>query len=330
MKNILFLTLIASTTLWSCNSANTAEKKANIGELPTFDAPIHIKNDFENGFLTKFKQKELPLKITNDITIQDTIPAKDVMQYILATADKEKMTALQDFYGENEAITRKGLEDRFLNQDKNIFMVLNFGYGQRYEINPNFYTLTFHIIPTFMEGSNAYTYLANFDKTGKMLDAIQIASNAGYVDMQQHKITEITAKGRIKVESKNIKRGGFEDGSKDFTEFAYAIYKLTEAGKLLVEEERYTGLSGNFAGKESAETFKIEQYAAHIQVVYQAAPDAFLQEELEVVQFNKDTRTIIAKHREKDLQFVLTYDQDMKKIICKTSTGKTLNLSRKG
>ena len=329
MKKTYLLAILASATLWSCNSANTTEKKSHVASLPTFDSPIRIKSDFERDFLAKFKQKELPLGITNEITIQDTIPATDVIQHILVTAGKEKMSALQDFYGENEAITRKGLEDRFLNQEKSIFMVLNFGYGQRFNINPDFYTLTFHVIPTQMEGSYAYSYLANFDKAGKMLDVVQIASNAGYVDMQQHKITEITAKGRIKIESKNIKRGGFDDGSKDFTEFAYTTYSITEAGKLLVEEERYTGLSGNFVGKESSEIFKIEQYAAHIQVVYQAAPDAFSQEELEVVQFNKDTRTIIAKHREKDLQFVLTYDQDMKQITCKASTGKTINFSRK-
>ncbi len=329
MRKILMLALTASTILVSCNSANTTEKKATATKLPNLDTKITQESNFEKDFLPLFKPQTLPFKVSQNIKIQDTIKANEVMQHIILPAGKEKITAFQDFYGENEAMTRKGLEDRFLNQEKNIFMVLNAGFGQRIDLHPDFYTLTFQVIPTFMEGSYAYTYLANFDKKGNMIDAVQIAAQAGYTDRQQFTTTEINAEGQIKIENKSIKRGGFEDGTKDFTEFAYTTYKINPKGKLGIEQELYTGLSGNFVGKESAEIFRIEQHDTRLQVVYQAAPEATEQYQLEVVQFNPSTRTIIAKHPEKDLQFVLTYDQPMKQISAKTSTGKSFSLTRK-
>ena len=332
MKNISIMLLLAGATTWSCTTGNTAENKAVVGKLPVLASPLYIKDAFEKDFLSKFKSFDLPTKTSTQISLGDTIPAKSVLQYILEPAHEAKLSAFLDFWGDNEELketTRKGLEDRALNPEKSGFMVLNAGYGQRLNLHPNFYTLTFQIIPTFMEGGFAYTFLVNYDKAGKMMDAIQISANAGYVDMQLYKIAEITTDGLIKIESKNIKRGGMQSGTADFTELAYTHYKITDTGRLATEFERYTGFSGNFEGKEGTEIFKIEQYPSHLQVVYQPAPDMLPQVELEIIQFNKDTRTIIAKHPEKEQQFILTYDQDLKIITCKNSEGKQTNLSRK-
>jgi|GEM_PF-2791452 len=333
MKNTPLFFLLTSAILWSCNTANTTEKKASVGKFPPLGAPIQTTADFEKDFIGKFATTELPIKTSTKFALGDTMSAQNVIQYILEPAHKAKITTFVDFWGENDElkeITRKGLEDRFLNLDKSIFMVLNAGYGQRLNLNPDFYTVTFQIIPTYMEGGYAYMFLVNYDRAGKMLDAVQISANAGYVDMQLYKMAEITSEGLIKIESKNIKRGGMEEGSADFTELAYTHHKILKNGKLSIEFERYTGFSGNFAGKEGTEIFKIEQYPTDLQVMYQPAADMMPEVRLEVVQFNKDTRTIIAKHPEKDLQFVLTYDQDLKFIVCKSSIGKTINLSRKG
>jgi hypothetical protein len=328
MKKLSIIFLLAGA-VWSCNSAKTAERQASTNQLPAMDSPMRVKGNFEKEFLAKFPVAELPMKINTQIVLGDTIPAQNVIQYILESASEAKVNAFADFWGENENMTRKGLEDRFLNQDKNVFMVLNFGYGSRLHLHPDYYTVCFQVIPTFMEGSYAYTYLVNFDKVGKMLDAVRLSANEGYVDMQMFKTAEITADGLIKIESKNIKRGGMQDGTADITEFAYLQYKATEKGVLSLLSERYTGYSGNFEGKESSEIFKIEQYPAHLQISYLPTPDGSEQIDLEMVQFNKETRTIIAKHPEKDVQFVLTYDQDMKKIVCKSSEGKTISFARK-
>jgi hypothetical protein len=328
MKKTYIAVLLAGISLWGCKNPNTTAQKASSQELPSINSPIHMADEFEK-FATRFSVGKLPIKTKTEISLGDTIPAKDVLQYIIEPAEKAKIPALSDYYGEYAEATRKGLEDRFLNQEKSVFMVLNFGFGQRLDLHPDFYTLTFQVIPTFMEGGYAYQYVANFDKAGNLLDAVQLGANAGYVDMQLFKVAEITKEGSIIVESKNIKRGGLEDGASDFTEFAYLTYKLDKTGKFNTEAERYTGFSGNFEGKESSEIFKIEQYPSYLQISYQPASDGFQPVNLEVVKIDKITRTIIAKHPEKDLQFVLTYDQDMKQIVCKSSAGKTLNLSRK-
>jgi hypothetical protein len=329
MKKTFTVVLLAGISLWGCKNANNTAQKASSQELPTLDSPLHSKNNFDT-FASKFSVGKLPLKTKTAIALGDTIPAHEVLQHLIAPAEKEKISALGDYYGENTEITRKALEDRFLNQEKSIFMVLNFGFGQRLDLHPDYHTLAFQVIPTFMEGGYAYQYIANFDKTGKLLDVVLSGANAGYVDMQQFRVAEITQDGLIKVESKNIKRGGIEDGTNDFTEFTYLTYQLNKVGKFETKEERYTGFSGNFEGKENAEIFKIEQYPAYTQISYQPASDGFQPVQLEVIKIDKQTRTIIAKHPEKDLQFVLTYDQDMKQIVCKNSAGKTFNLSRKG
>jgi hypothetical protein len=179
-----------------------------------------------------------------------------------------------------------------------------------------------------MEGDYAYTYLANYNKKGELIDAIQVAANADYVDMQTLKESKINAEGKIATIGKTIRRGGMEDGSRDFTEFAYLNYTLNPVGKFEITKESYTGLSGNFSGKESKEMLKIDQFGEELHVFYQATAEAPLDQELEIIQHDTKKNTLIVQLPESSTRFTLTYDKDRKALTCKKSDGSSVDFVR--
>ena len=346
----IIATLALSVALFACNAKsqtsndNKGQKSAN-----QKDALNQKTTDFERNFLAKFPLGNMPLELGTVVKITDTIPATLVITHILEAAENNKIKTFSDYWGDVRinSTTKKGLEDRFLDMKNSVFMVLNFGYGQRLDLDSSYYSVLFQVIPSFLEGGYAYTYLANYSKKGEMLDAVRISANAGYVDMQLLASARIDKDGKITLESKNIKRGGLQDGSADFTEIASLAYKVDKDGKITIEQEKYSGFSGNFEGKETPETLKIEESPrsfevsyngtevpqekgkSYLQVLYKPSSEMQPDVALEIVKFDKANNTIIAKHPEENLQFVLVYDANKKSIQCKTSTGKTFNLNRK-
>jgi hypothetical protein len=315
---IKYLTLLTAAFFFFYTSCGTAQRekppKAAIA-LP--DAGLGIgKVNFEQDFLAKFKPADLPYLANGEFTPLDTIPSQLVISQILEPAEQIQSGAFGDFWGTepSKKETREALNHRFIDPDKNIFRVLNFGFVNRLNLNENFYSLVFKIVPTEMEGSYSYTYLANYSKSGQFVDAVQIGGVAGYVDFESKWESKIKPSGKIELNTTTIKRGGMEDGSQDFTEYATLQYELADKGNFTILSEKYTGFSGNFKNPHTQEYVYIEEFSnGDVQIAFQAPKQD--RQQLEVIDFDKSKSQITAQ-TEAGKKMVFTFDMDKKTMVC--------------
>lgn len=325
MKYRAFTFLISFFIFFFSNCGTAQKEQADTAKISLPDAGLLPLGDspFERDFVAKFKVLNLPFLGDAEATIQDTISADLVIQNILEKAEKAGSNTFKDFWGDDKIKeeTRKGLKDRFLNLDKNVFMVLNFGYVGRLPLSNAYFSLIFKTVPTFMEGGYAYTYLANFSKEGEFIDAVQIGGVAGYVDIQSNWTSKIDAEGKIVVNAKTVKSGGMEDQTADFTELAYLTYQIDSKGAFILQKEKHTGFSGNFKNIESQEFVYVEEFPGDLRIRYESAEQA--QTELEVVKFDKPKNLIVAKNPENGKELTLTYDSDKKLLTCALNGKKT-------
>lgn len=309
-------------TLFACSSAQDSSKKDTLRQ--SNKASFVENTTFEKEFVAYFKVASLPYSAQSKMDMQDTIPAKLVIKDIFEPAESANLHSFDDFWGNDEmkSITTKGLEDRYINVDKNAFAVLNFGYINRLQLNESFYSLIFQAVPTYMEGGYSFTYLANYTPSGELIDVLQIAGNAGFVDLISAWKGEISESGEIKIENKTIKKGGMEDGSDDFSEFAYLVYQIAKNGKFELVNEKYTGISGNFIHADTKEMFKIDQSNAEMRISYKTKIDAEMEEELKIIKFDKEKNSIIAQTEDQQKKFTLTFNDTKTGFVCQKNDSK--------
>jgi hypothetical protein len=326
---IKYLTLLTASCFFFYTGCGNAQKenaqKANI-LLPDGGVKLQ-KINFEQDFLAKFKPADLPYIANGEFTPLDTMPSELAISQILEPAEQIQSGTFGDFWG-TEPIkkeTREALSHRFINPDKNIFRVLNFGFVNRLAWNENFYSVIFKIVPTEMEGSYSYTYLANYTKAGKFIDAVQIGGVAGYVDFESKWESKVKPDGKIELNTTTIKRGGMEDGSQDFTEYATLQYGLAEKGNFTILSEKYTGFSGSFKNAHTQEFVYIEEFSnGDVQVAFQAPNQD--RQQLEVIDFDKSKNQITAQ-TEAGKKLTFTFDTDKKAMVCALN-GKASNFVR--
>ncbi|MCU0446127.1 MAG: hypothetical protein MUE85_14565 [Microscillaceae bacterium] len=324
-----YLTLLTASFFFAYTGCGTAQKEKPHKAAMTIPDGGAVSNplNFEKDFIDKFKPAALPYEADAVLTPLDTMPAHLAIELILEPAAQAQSGTFGDFWGTEDIKkeTKEALQNRFINADKNIFRVLNFGFGQRIQLSEDFYSLIFKIVPTEMEGSYSYTYLANYTKAGKFIDAVQIGGVAGYVDFESKWESRVKREGTIDLQTTTIKRGGMEDGSQDFTEYATIQYGLEPEGKWVILQEKYTGFSGDFKNPTTQECVYIEEFGnGDVQIARQLPKQD--REQLIVTQLDKSKNLIIAQ-TESGKEMTFTFDLDKKSITC-AQNGKNSNFVR--
>ncbi|MDX2303745.1 MAG: hypothetical protein NW226_13150 [Microscillaceae bacterium] len=281
-------------------------------------------------FIQTFQLAELPFQTDEKYEIQDTIPANIVIKHILDASQESSPENFKELW-ENEEIkeiTRKGLEDRYINVENNAFAVLNFGFVNKLEISQNYHTVIFKYIPTFMEGYYSYTYLANYNLEGKLIDVVRIGGLAAYVDMQNKWTATVHKNGKIEVQGQAVKKGEMFGQSEDFIENFEQNFQSDDQGNIELIKEKYSSFSGSFKAKNKGEVLRIEEFFDQVNILYQESADISSEQSLDIIEIDKDKNKIIAQFPNSPEQIIITYNADRTAFTCKNESGKTLEYIR--
>lgn len=277
-------------------------------QLSTLDS-----SEFEKNFLVHFN----PIEATEyhaqiEKAIEDTIEVDLVVNYLLEAAEKAELNIFDEYWSGDEVkqVTLKGLHDRWINVEQNAFAVLNFGFLGRLKTNQNFYTLLFQCHPTFMEGQYAHIYLANFDRQGKMMGGLKVASATGYVDMQLQQEALIDDQGHISIKTSSIKKGEMFGRAEDYIEESQLTYKMSPDGAIEMDRQRHSGYSGRYLSQDSEEIILIEAFFDEIYVTFQKDAHSFGEQNYQVNEFNQKKREMNVLSSDNQEAFKLSYNAD--------------------
>ncbi len=328
------LMLIIGVMVLSVLACGSKQKKIGENELAQTMLPKDYEpkdtTSFESQFVLHFRSADLPLEISSQYQIEDTIPVDVVLDNILEAAALADLNAFEDLWGnpEIQEITRKGLQDRYIDVEKNAFAVINFGYLYTLPLSEDFHSLVFKYIPMFMEGSYVYTYLANYTPEGKLIDVVRIGGTAGYVDMEQEWKSTIQENGEIEVKTQVIKKGDMYGEDRDFVEKALVKYQMSQSGKFEIINQNFSSFSGSFQAKNSGEVFRIEEYFGDVNILYQPDPESVNEKELEVLEIDRQQNKITTRLPNSDQKMVLSYDSTRSHFVCNQSQGKAKEFVR--
>ena len=320
---LILLTLCIFVLDQNSTFAQTSEENRKLTASP-------ISYNSALGFLESFSDTNLPYQTDEEYAIQDTIPAEQVIQHILEASQNVAPDVFKDLWENQEMreITIKGLRDRYINVEENSFAVINFGMVNKLNISEKFQTVIFKYIPTFMEGIYSYTYLANYDTKGNLIDIVKIGGMAGYVDMQNKWSATVSKNGKIEVKGKSVKNGQMFGTNEDFIETAELTYQLDKEGNINLTKQKFSSFSGSFIRETHEEIIHIEEFFDEINIIYQPSPDNFSEQPLKVINFNKKKNQIITQFPDSLEQVVITYNANHTRFICKNESGDTWEYTR--
>lgn len=321
----LFFVLFISACSTSSSQKNKVVvfKEAGVGEL----------SDFEKNFVSNFQSGSLPYSTQNKIKINDTIASEKVIKYIFEPAERANSTLFRDYWGDDEInqITKKGLEDRFLNVDNNVFSVINFGYVNRIELNDQFYSLIVRCVPTFLEGAYAYDYLIHYSKEGEFIDALKIGVIAAYADMESYRKSQITSSGTIDIQEKTIRRDPAATEKNEFIETSTKRISPDKKGNFQLINENYSAFSGNFISEKSQQMFLIYEHPNTVEAYFQdlkSGMEGAAMVVLNVEAVNKAKNEIKLSNPESNESYVLLYDKNKSSFHLKDTKGAVQSFQR--
>lgn len=330
---LLLVCIFIISFLGSCSKKanDSQEEKLTRSMLPKDGLSSGDSSSFEQEFVSQFRAGSLPYETSLSYTIDDTIPAEFVIQNIFEAAKTSEVSLFNIFWGDEETqkITRQGLENRYINVDKNAFNALNFGFLHRVNLHSNYYSLIFQCIPSFMEGSYKYTYLANYTNDGKLIDALQIGGLAGYVDIQQKWQGSINEAREVKVENTTISDAEAFNKEKDFVEKSTLVYQILENGKFEMKDQQYSSFSGDFQSVEGKEFFKIEEFFDEIIISYSQNPETEATEALEIINIDQKNKQITAQLPHSTKHVILQFDKHKTNLVRKDEQGETQKYRRR-
>ncbi|GAB4395440.1 MAG: hypothetical protein OHK0053_03300 [Microscillaceae bacterium] len=285
--------------------------------------------EFAEKFLAHFKKAELPFSLDTSYTLADTIPADLVIRYVLEAAEAAQLDYFKDYWGDEESrqMTRQGLNDRFIDVSKNAFAVLNFGFGPRLWLHPDYISLVVHFIPTFMEGRYRYTVLLNYRPNGQLVDVLPIGQISDYVDMSEWVSAQIKAPDEIVVNTQLIHYGAMYNQASDYTEEARQVFALNTQGTFRLDTEQYSAFSGKFVAEKQDQRFTVAQVFDEIRVHYTPHAEA-PEEELKILKVEADKNLLIAERPGLKTAFTLRYDEQKATFTCQNERGEKVAFRR--
>ncbi len=265
-------------------------------------------------FLSKFSANvSFPYQIDAVENWHDTIPANMVILHIFQKAHKAGLGTFYEFWGENahtNLITQKALHDKQINPEKNVFMVMNVGFGKKFTFpNTTGQSFIIHINPTLMEGTYSYSYLVHYAPNGDMIDALQLSGQAGYVDMQQSWASQIQKNGKIQTQHTLWQRAEMGMGE-DFKENNETFFQVQNNGKVQLIKKVYESIAGEFADENGS--FRIIKTRNNIRVIYANEQE----KELEIITYNPKNNKILVKMPQTNQVTELNFNFDKTELVC--------------
>ncbi|TAE46699.1 MAG: hypothetical protein EAZ06_04755 [Cytophagales bacterium] len=260
----------------------------------------------QNNFFEHFSIVNLPYRASSYTLWKDTISSQYVVERIFEKANKKGIPTFQDFWREeSKQMTIDALEAKYINVEKKQYAALNAGYGVILPYSSHFRTIIFHLSPLLMEGSYDYSYIVTFDFDNNMIDALQIAAKAGYVDVQTESESLIGRNGKITTQQTIKKYEKISiDNVPDLVENADFVYQIdNKSGKIQLISQNYSGFSGNFVNNN--EKWQLLHSPTQLKILYEVTFNNTLQE-LEVIFYDREKGEIIAQNNQKQqyhLQF---------------------------
>ncbi len=252
----------------------------------------------QNNFFERFSIVTLPYRASSYTIWKDTISPKIAIQSIFEKADKKGLPTFYDFWREeSKQMTIQALEAKNIDVHKQQYAALNLGFGVILPYSPHFKSVIFHLSPVLMEGSYHYSYLVNFDFNGNMIDALQIATRAGYVDIQTEAESFIDANGKITIQQ-NVRK--YEkisvDNTPDLVENSDFVYQMDyHSGKINNISQKFTGFSGNFISKN--EKWQLLHSPSQLRILYEITLQTKSNfQELEVIYYDREKGEITAQN----------------------------------
>lgn len=252
----------------------------------------------QNDFFERFSIVTLPYRASSYTIWKDTISPKIAIQYLFEKADKKGLPTFHDFWREeSKQMTIQALEAKNINIEKQQYAALNLGFGVILPYSPHFKTIIFHLSPVLMEGSYHYSYLVSFDFEGNMIDALQIATKAGYVDIQTESESLISENGKITLQQ-NIRK--YEkisaDNIPDLVENSNFVYQIDYiSGKIKPISQKFTGFSGNYVSKN--EKWHFLHSPSQLRILYEITLQTQSElQELEVIYYDREKGEITAQN----------------------------------
>jgi hypothetical protein len=148
-----------------------------------------------------------------------------------------------------------------------------------------------------------------------MIDAIQIATKAGYVDIQTEGEGLVQKTGNITITQTTKKYEKISnDNVPDIEELTLLTYHLDEkTGTFHLKNQKYTGFSGSFA--QENERWHLQQSPTKLEIAYQInitqkEPQIY---EAEVVHYNREKGEITAKLTHNQEKITLLFDENKTK-----------------
>lgn len=141
----------------------------------------------------------------------------------------------------------------------------SFYYLNRLQVNSQFHTLLFRVKGwAYMEVGIDMIFVANFTKTGKLIDARAVS-----YQMLNHINSKIIAQGiidknTIKIEETHtLYQGSLNEKRKEIKQPAKIEYVIAPNGKITLKNARFEGINGNFKSYNHpyAYTFYINYYS---------------------------------------------------------------------
>ncbi len=336
-RTYFFIWLIAGLScLWgACSNPRSPQAKPQENSPPTqllayTQAPIQDTNKVFREFVQNFPDTSLPTEIRIPEILKDTMPADIVVEFILEAAKKAQIPTFLEYWGdaESQALTREGLANRFINVDESVFAVLNFSYGKRLQLHPDFYSVWFLCMPTFLEGTYAYAYLANYNRQGQMLDAMLVAEELAYVDMETQSSTRIDKELNIEMSGKVSKYAELYGGSQDFVETFQTRYQLSEKGTFETQNQYYSDLSGSYQSPDTNIVLHLDVYHENLFLSFGNPSQFEPGPEWKVIQFDRKGRTILAHPPQSEEAYTLRFDKSHSQLVCQTPDGLTYTYTR--
>lgn len=319
----------------ACSNPRSPQTKSPDTSPPTqllayTQAPPQDTSRVYREFLQHFPDTNLPVEIRIPEILKDTMPADMVVKYILEAAETAKIPTFLEYWGdaESQALTREGLQNRYINIDNSIFAVINFAYGKRINLHPDFYSVWFLCSPTFLEGSYAYAYLANYNPEGQMLDAMLVAEELTYVDMETQSSTLIDQDTSITVSGQVSKYAELYGGTEDFIERFETRYRLSEAGTFETQKQYFSDLSGNYQSPDTNIVIHLDVYHENLFLSFGNPAIAEPGPEWKVIRFDREGRIILAQPPQSSEAYTLRFDDSHSELICQTPEGLTYTYTR--
>ncbi|NJL11911.1 MAG: hypothetical protein HC913_02150 [Microscillaceae bacterium] len=326
-----FYLLICLGLGWMLTGCQTeaSQKMVKTPPAPKARLAAQVDPEFAEKFLAHFKKAELPFSIDTSYTLADTIPADLVIRYVLEAAGAAQLDYFKDYWGDEESrqMTRQGLKDRFIDVSKNAFAVLNFGFGPRLSLHPDYISLVVHFIPTFMEGRYRYSVLLNYQPNGQLVDILPIGQISDYVDMAEWVSAQIKARDEIVVNTQLIHYGEMYNQASDYTEEARQVFALNAQGIFRLDTAQYSAFSGTFVAETQDQRFTVAQVFDEIRVHYAPRAEA-PEEELKILKVLADENMLIAERPGHKTALTLHYDAHKATFVCQNEKGEKIAFRR--